>query len=534
MISSDKTKICHIEFTSKCNLRCVYCAINQTGYVFHTFSPDKIDGLIQLLLERRVNIVSVNGHGETTIFPGWHRYCDRLIEAGIPLHIISNFAKAFSEEEIDTLTRFRDIEISCDTADPVLFAKIRRNGDLRVIESNLRRLMARAVERGLDAPKISFSVVLTDLTVFGLTGLVQYALDLGVSYFNFCNLIKHAEYGNEFELNHVTTLCRDELLRARAEICKTFALLKDRRIGFDHSRGLIDSIDQKLAEERNVEQPALVCVPDRPGDKSVAVPELRSIKYAGRVKTGQTRNCLDPWHFIMIEASGLFRPCCWHQETGVMDDNHPAGSLFNNAAMKSLRWRLLTGRLDAQCAHCPARGLMNRYKFNLKALIKLFNQKRDLRLLRSFVANLLLTRLRPVPLGLTEGWYDQEQERPGGLSWRWIARSATATLKTGKRKLQIEFSGRQRGDQEGQGLRVLFNGQEVDYFLISDLTFSRSLLVDRRIYPSRNKVDLLEIRVNKTFRPADIDPASEDRRELGVQIGMLRVGSIGLMGGVWE
>ena len=144
MLSSKKTRIIHIEFTSKCNLRCIYCAINQNGYVFHSLSPETIEEIVQLIILRRVDVVSVNGHGETTTFPGWHRYCDKLIEHKIPLHIISNLTLSFSDEEIDTLSRFRDIEVSCDTADPELFARIRRGGTLKSLESNIRRIQGNA------------------------------------------------------------------------------------------------------------------------------------------------------------------------------------------------------------------------------------------------------------------------------------------------------------------------------------------------------------------------------------------------------
>ena len=133
---SPRTRVVHIEFTSRCNLRCVYCAASQPTYKGIDLDVKTIDSAIEALKKREIKVLSVNGHGETTLYKNWHLYCNKMLDAGIQLHIISNFAKEFSQDEIQTLSRFKSIEISCDTNDPELLKKLRRGIDLQTLGLN--------------------------------------------------------------------------------------------------------------------------------------------------------------------------------------------------------------------------------------------------------------------------------------------------------------------------------------------------------------------------------------------------------------
>ena len=116
MLKSGDTDVAHIEFTSRCNLRCVFCAASQPHYEGVDLSRDMLELVVEDLKRRKIKLVCVSGHGETTIYKDWHLYCNELIESGRLLHIISNFAKPLSSDELETLSRFHSVEISCDTA----------------------------------------------------------------------------------------------------------------------------------------------------------------------------------------------------------------------------------------------------------------------------------------------------------------------------------------------------------------------------------------------------------------------------------
>jgi hypothetical protein len=68
----------------------------------------------------------------------------------------------------------------------------------------------------------------------------------------------------------------------------------------------------------------------------------------------QTKECLDPWSFLIIKADGNVCLCCWSPPVGNINESDlteivtgPKAQLFRNS--------LLTGELMNCCHQCPAR-----------------------------------------------------------------------------------------------------------------------------------------------------------------------------------
>ncbi|MBK1660176.1 SPASM domain-containing protein [Paracraurococcus ruber] len=70
-----------------------------------------------------------------------------------------------------------------------------------------------------------------------------------------------------------------------------------------------------------------------------------------------TRDCTDPWFFVLFNADRTVAPCCWHPPVARLAPGDSLEAALNGAAIKAVRRELLTGRLNAACADCPARGL---------------------------------------------------------------------------------------------------------------------------------------------------------------------------------
>lgn len=70
--------------------------------------------------------------------------------------------------------------------------------------------------------------------------------------------------------------------------------------------------------------------------------------------TIETRDCLDPWRLAFVHANGDVTPCCWAGAIGSLKDA-PLEAILAGEAARDLRERMLTGRLHADCAKCPAR-----------------------------------------------------------------------------------------------------------------------------------------------------------------------------------
>ncbi|MCK6446438.1 MAG: radical SAM protein [Planctomycetes bacterium] len=163
-----------VELTSDCNARCIYCCVSQPGYRGKdlAMSPEQ---LADMLAPYAPPEVRITGHGETTMLPHWTKTAKLLLERGFAVTTNSNFAKEFSDDEIDVLSRFRSLEISCDIADAELLPRVRRGCRLERIEANLARIVATCEREFRELPHLNISATLTDLTMHGLPDLVRWA-----------------------------------------------------------------------------------------------------------------------------------------------------------------------------------------------------------------------------------------------------------------------------------------------------------------------------------------------------------------------
>ena len=82
-------------------------------------------------------------------------------------------------------------------------------------------------------------------------------------------------------------------------------------------------------------------------------------------RSGETRDCLDPWKMSFVHADGSVTLCCWSRPVGNIKDA-PFGELLLNDASKEMRRGLLTGRMPDDCVHCPARTLVPVAEFRRK------------------------------------------------------------------------------------------------------------------------------------------------------------------------
>ncbi len=120
LLASPITHIFLLELTSRCNLRCVYCAVSQPLYQGVDMDIVDFDSLVQQLKARRVRMVGVNGHGETTMIRDWDQMVMRLADEGLCISIITNFARLLRLEELEAMARISEIMISVDTHRPEL------------------------------------------------------------------------------------------------------------------------------------------------------------------------------------------------------------------------------------------------------------------------------------------------------------------------------------------------------------------------------------------------------------------------------
>lgn len=324
----------HLEITSNCDLRCVYCAVSQPDYLGTDMSPGQIDKAVRALPSLGVSKIVVNGHGETTSVEGWDGHCRSLISSGAKLDIISNFAREFSDHEVDILSRFQGIAISIDTMDRALLAQLRRRVDVRTVIANMVRIRGAAIRRGEAGPQFGWSIVLSDRSIAGLTDLVAAGLSLGVRSFECCNMEKYPDLPEAVNAYPLPSLPAKERRRAMAEIERAQDLALRHGATLNLQAGLMDTLH------------AL-------GNSADGDPPQR--RYSQAPDAGETRLCLDPWSFILVKATGDVLPCCWHPPVGNIGVDS-LKDILSAEPVRKLREGLLRGNLGPECQSCPARG----------------------------------------------------------------------------------------------------------------------------------------------------------------------------------
>lgn len=181
-----------LDLTTRCNLRCVYCAVSQRSYAGADMPNDRLTRLIELItaLHRFHPLapIDMNGHGETTILPGWVSVFERFFTAGIDIRLTSNFSKEFDQSELETLARLRGIGISIDTVDRRLLQRMRRRVDVRQIITNIHLVRAAASRISHKPPDFHFLCGLYDFNAYGTLDFARVAVSLGIKHVAFWNL----------------------------------------------------------------------------------------------------------------------------------------------------------------------------------------------------------------------------------------------------------------------------------------------------------------------------------------------------------
>ena len=324
----------NLELTAKCNLRCVYCSksFSEAEDKRVLEMPEEwIASSIGTLWRRGLWFVITSGIGETTLRRGWERICRSLHERGLTLSIISNFARPLSDKSVATLVRYKSIQVSVDTADTELFARIRRGGQLEVLLRNIDRVRSFARSSGVRAPTFRFDVVVTDKTVIGLPDLVRLGLRHGVSDFYFANLLKGPDTKGPFNVYNADMLPRAELTRAADALEEACDLARSAGCVVECHPGLRESLRQSSR-----------------GHSAT----VKLSWGAARVRTGMTRNCAEPWKYVFLYADGQVRPCCAY-DVAVGDlRTQTLEEVLNGPPIRELRGKLLSGDLSGTLCEC--------------------------------------------------------------------------------------------------------------------------------------------------------------------------------------
>ena len=90
------------------------------------------------------------------------------------------------------------------------------------------------------------------------------------------------------------------------------------------------------------------------------------MRFTQNVPPGFTRDCTDPWRFLMVLANADVWPCCWYPSIGRITGPGSLIELHNNDTIRTLRAQLGSGELTHYCQNCPGRAVVSVEDFQKK------------------------------------------------------------------------------------------------------------------------------------------------------------------------
>lgn len=338
-----------LEFTTRCNLKCGYCAVTRPWHQKNDLDLSGFDSLVEEMKTLGVKKVQISGGGETTIVKDWDRYLALLLDNGFEVTIISNLAKPMTDAAIRSLSLCSEVTTSCDTAVPEMYEAIRKGGEFKTFVHNIVRIRAQCALEGRKPPYLIWNAVACDKMIFDVDRWVAFGISLGVDHFQISEMAKYDDLPGYVPLIPIGLLDDPDLERARESVARAREVAQRAGKWF----AVLPAVEEALAGSHKILR-AEVKV-----DASGAKPKAESVRTFVQLNGNEaaatnknTRNCLLPWTEAFIWASNGIAPCCMYKKIA----DYPAPSVrqqLNSANFVKIREGLLSGSPEPMCQACP-------------------------------------------------------------------------------------------------------------------------------------------------------------------------------------
>jgi MoaA/NifB/PqqE/SkfB family radical SAM enzyme len=459
-------KSLQVELTSYCNLKCVMCPKTLGVYRSEpnkSMEMDVLDYIVTSILPY-VHRVDVVGDGEPLLAPDLLFY---LLENAnffkIPVTICSNgilltpeFSRKLIEHEL------ADLNISIDAATAGTYNKI-RGADFDVLINNIKSLNELKAEAGSPFPALHFSMVAMKDNIEELPLVLDLASSLKADW--------------------VT-------LQAMGEESED---LKGQSV-FLHNRDLAEEILYKSIIEADAKHYQLKLWPERLLDVLASNDDIDHFLCGDAPPPGDPsawrKDCSFLWSTPFITTNGDVRPCCANLPPMGNLNHDSFHDIWYGSAYSALRKNMLTGHLADACLRCPGMGWrkIQSPKHYLFAKDEIFN--------------------------LYPGWYDLELEE---RNYRWSRERSVLYLKpTNADKFLLLQARRAALPNAPSNGTIVINGESSFHVVLKSTNWETIEIP----LPGLPVGDLVQVELNLTHsvRPADIDKASRDPRDLGIKI----------------
>lgn len=185
----------YVEPTSSCNLHCRTCMRNSWTEPVGSMDITLFRQLVEDLREvPSLSTMAFWGIGEPLLHPHIVEMVSLAKGLGVTRELVTNgllldrvLAEALVEVGLDTLV------LSVDGASPQAYSDIRADGDLRLLQENVKALIGMRRARRRMTPKVGIEFVLMRRNVSELEKLPHLAFMLGASFVVVTNLLPYTE-----------------------------------------------------------------------------------------------------------------------------------------------------------------------------------------------------------------------------------------------------------------------------------------------------------------------------------------------------
>ncbi|MCC6394032.1 MAG: radical SAM protein [Bryobacterales bacterium] len=351
-----------LEFTTRCNLKCVYCAVTRPWHRKNDLDLASFDVLVEEMKALGVRTVQISGGGETTIVRDWDRYLKKLLDGGFRVSIISNLAKPMTDQAIRALSLCGEITTSIDSVDPELYEAIRKGGSFETFATNIRRIRGLCEQEGRKPPYMIWNAVASDRIISLVDQWVAKGISLGIDHFQISEFFQYDELPGAISIHPVGTMSGEDLARARRAVERARWLAKDAGKWF----AVLPAVEEALHGSRKVmrteveldcggegkpvfkKSRTFVQIVNSDGSRQEVPTPPPSPMLPGK----KTKNCFMPWTEAFVWATNDVAPCCMYKRIRPFDGGDLAAAL-NSQPFVEIREGLLSGNLSHTCNLCP-------------------------------------------------------------------------------------------------------------------------------------------------------------------------------------
>jgi MoaA/NifB/PqqE/SkfB family radical SAM enzyme len=337
-----------IEVTSKCNLRCSYCpkaddVLEAMPGANDDMTDEMIGALYRYCKEAEIKNVTLSVVGETTMFPGWHkRIAQFLDDPEIAAHMVSNFQRLLSDEDLEALTKFSALQISFDSSELEMVRKLRGKADLRTITYNIIRLRQKGRELGRH-PFLLVNCTLCRDNIAHIGKLAGFCRELGVDQLMITEVMTVTTHNPKMPQTVDTLTNDDVILLAQQLITAEEALL-----GSNTALRLREHLEVRIAEV--IEQ-----------IREGKMPANAAAYFNRRMDTSA---CRQPWQSPLIGAIGKVNACCGDPASTIGQVGPKSfREIIDDDPARALRASILEGRPTVACHNCSFANKMSFTEF---------------------------------------------------------------------------------------------------------------------------------------------------------------------------